>query len=302
MPITLANAPCSWGVDYADAPDNPDPERVFAEIARAGYAHAELGPYGYAPTDAAALAAFLDRHELALAGGFLFEPLHDPARRDDVLAKAERLVPLLERTGARVLVLIDHISPGRERTAGRSDAAERLDGGRFRAMIALIERLGATARRGGLRAVLHHHAGSTIEFDDEIERVMHAVSPDLLGLCVDTGHAAYSGLDPVALARRYGARVRHVHLKDVDPAVHRGVLAERVGFDDAVARGVFTPIGRGGVDFAAVARVLDRAGYDGFATIEQDVDPSTTSPDAPLRSAIESRTFLEKADKAYKSG
>ena len=43
------NAPVSWGVYEADRP-NPPFARVLDDIAAAGYAGTELGPYGYLPT------------------------------------------------------------------------------------------------------------------------------------------------------------------------------------------------------------------------------------------------------------
>ena len=298
MTVTLANAPCSWGVDYADEPGNPAPDDVFAGIARAGYRHAELGPYGYAPTDPGALGALLGAHGLGLVGGFLFEPMHDPDAHDAIRLKARALVPLLAAAGGRVLVLIDHTSPGRERTAGRSAEAERLDDARHGAMAMLLDELGTLAADRGVAAVLHHHAASFVEFEDEIERTLGALG-DHVGLCVDTGHAAYAGLDPTGLIERWGPRVRHLHLKDIDPAVHARALRERVGFDEAVGRDVFVPLGEGVVDFGAFASALERADYRGHATIEQDISPDPAAPERPVAAARASRAFLASVSDAY---
>jgi inosose dehydratase len=128
------------------------------------------------------------------------------------------------------------------------------------------------AREHGLRPVLHHHAGSYVEFPDELAALLEAVPADEMGACLDTGHALYAGADAAALARELGPRLEHVHLKDVDGARLDAVLERGGGFWDAVGGGVFCPIGTGSVDFAAVARALEAVGYAGAATLEQDLE------------------------------
>ena len=125
----------------------------------------------------------------------------------------------------------------------------------------------------GVRAVVHPHAGSYVEFADEIERLLADVPADEAGLCADTGHALYAGIDPIALVREYGGRLEHLHVKDV--------AGRPTGdFWSAVAGGAFCPAGEGRLDLPGLARVLAEIGYDGFATLEQDRRPE--SPGTPL--------------------
>ncbi|MEO1103058.1 MAG: TIM barrel protein, partial [Pseudomonadota bacterium] len=235
---------------------------------------------------------------LTLVGGFLFEPFHDPAAHGPLTEKAHNLIDLVAASGGKVLVLIDHISPPRERSAGRADAAPRLAPDDFAAMTGLMADLTTRAADKGVAAVIHHHAATYIEFDDEVDRVMEAVPQ--AGICVDTGHAAFSSVDPIALVERYGSRVRHIHLKDIDSTIRDKAVADACGFDEAVSRGVFVPLGRGVVDFAAFAAAAEAAGYEGFATIEQDMDPTMSAPDVPLAAAKESLEFLVSAHPAYR--
>lgn len=288
--IKLANAPVSWGVDYADDPKNPAWRSVMDEIAKAGYGHTELGPYGYYPTDPAQLSAEFAGRGLKVVAGFVFQPLHDPAQAERVLSVARSTVDLLSAVGGDRLVTIDHISEERMATAGRADLAERLDDRRFRHMIDLIDRIADMALRRGVTPVIHQHAGCYIEFEDELDRVLDALDPDKVGICVDTGHMAYAGIDPVAYYRRHTRRTKYFHFKDIDREVHRRVLAEKVPFLDAVAQKIFCPMGRGVVDWPALAGAIGESGYSGAATIEQDIDP-TVSLD-PLGDARASLAYL----------
>ncbi len=203
MTIKLANAPVSWGVDYEDDPGNPPWQKVMSEIAEAGYRYTELGPYGYYPTDPERLRHEFKSRSLTVTAGFVFQMLHEPAKADAVLEVATRTVKLLAAVGGRYLVTIDHLSDERMATAGRADLRKRLDKARFRHMIGLIDRIADMALEHGVTPVLHQHAGCYIELEDEIEQVADALDPAKVGLCIDTGHMAYAGIDPVAFYRRH---------------------------------------------------------------------------------------------------
>lgn len=290
MPIKLANAPVSWGVDYADDPHNPSWAAVMNEIAGAGYRFTELGPYGYYPTKPERLREEFAKRDLEVVAAFVFQPLHDPDLAEDVLGVVRRTVELLAAVGGDRLVTIDHISPERMATAGCADVAKRLDKDRFAKMTGLIERIADTALAHGVTPVIHQHAGCYIEFEDEIEAVLAALDPDKVGLCIDTGHMAYAGIDPVKFYRAHASRTKYFHFKDIDPQVHRRVVSERIPFLDAVAMDVFCPMGRGVVDWAALGAAMHDEGYRGAATVEQDIDPTVSFE--PKRNAEESLAYL----------
>src|SRR6185295_10260756 len=100
----------------------------------------------------------------------------------------------------------------------------------------ILNRVAEDCRKLGLTTVFHHHAGTYIETPREIERLCESTDAELLGLCLDTGHYFYGGGDPLEAVRKYGARIRHLHLKDVRPAVLEAVRREGVDFLEAVAR------------------------------------------------------------------
>ena len=129
MTIQIGNAPCSWGVEFADDPRNPPWERVLDECKAAGYDGIELGPIGFMPEDPALLGDALSLRDLTLIGGVVFRPFHDEAKWDEVMDASVRTCKALVAHGAKHLVLIDSISPRRAPTAGRPDEAVAAVGG-----------------------------------------------------------------------------------------------------------------------------------------------------------------------------
>jgi inosose dehydratase len=191
-----------------------------------------------------------------------------------------RTAQALAAHGAGRMVLIDSIAPARAPFAGRAGEAPRLDGAPFDG---LISRLTEAAKIGreqyGLTVSLHAHAGGYIEFEDELDRVLDAIDESLLKICLDSGHCAYAGFDPVATYRRLAGRIDYLHLKDVDLRVRERAVAESIGFYDVCAQGVFCNLGRGSVDFEELRLAIEETGFNGWATIEQDCDPAgATSP------------------------
>jgi inosose dehydratase len=275
--IRLATGPVTWGVDFADAPGNPPWEHVLDEIAGSGLGALELGPIGYLPEEPGALRAALDERGLTAVGSFVFDDFHDPWRASELEAATERAARAIAGAGGAVLLLIDRPSPERARTAGRPLDARRLDA--WGAMLDAFRRCAAIAADHGLRPAVHPHAGGYVEFEDEIERLL---DDSELDLCLDTGHAAYAGIEADRAIVAYAPRLAHVHLKDV----RAEVVARGLRFWDALAAGVFCPLGEGSVDLPAVLRALDEIGYAGFATIEQDRVPGSGSPLDDLASSV----------------
>lgn len=287
MPLLTATAPGTWGVEPGGSPLDPPWTRVLDEIAVAGFDGSELGPLGYYPEQPAWLRHELDARALRLAGGFVMEPLHDGAQLARTLGVARRTCAALAGAGASVLVVIDALAPTRSATAGRDRDAVRLATPQWRQLIAAVTQIAAIAAgEFGLAVAFHPHAGTHVEFDDEIERLLADTDPDQIGLCLDTGHCRYAGIDPLTLIDEHGERIRHVHLKDVDGIALERALARGSSFEQAVADGVFCPLGLGDVDLAAVAHALGRIGFDGWAVFEQDRAPGAPGARAEAAASL----------------
>jgi|SRR5579871_404342 len=284
MAMRIGSAPDSWGVWFPDDPRQPPWSQFLDEVAQAGYAWIELGPYGYLPTDRAELERELARRELRVAGTFVSFDLEDPgafaANRDEI----ERTCRLLRELEAPHLVLIDGIYTDLHSGALLRD--RELDEAGWRRLVETTERVREVAARERLTVVFHPHTDTHVELEAQVERLLEDV-PEL-ALCLDVGHFAYrAGGDPVAFFRRHAARVRHLHLKSVDGAIRDRVVRDGVPFCDAVRDGIFVEPSRGVVDFPALRDALLEVDYDGFAIAEQDMYPAPF--DRPL--PIARRTF-----------
>jgi inosose dehydratase len=296
--MRVGNAPVSWGVYEADRP-NPPFGVVLDAIAQAGYEGTELGPYGYLPTAPEALDRELKARRLALGSSFVAVALEDPSRRAPAVAHALAVARLLKTQGVGELILADDEDPERTRIAGRVGADGR--GGfsepQWREAADTLHAIARALRDTlGMRVVFHHHAGTFVETPQEIERLLHATDPDLVGLLLDTGHAVYGGGDPLEIVRRHGPRVRYVHLKDAQRAELEHVRGSHVTMPEAWARGVFCPLGEGVVDFPRLIEALRGRGYEGWLIVEQDVVPDAQGqlrPD-PSESARKSRGYLRE--------
>lgn len=291
MTISIGNAPCSWGVEFADDPRNPPWQRVLDECKAAGYDGIELGPIGFMPEDPAVLGDALASRALQLIGGVVFRPFHDPDKWEDVKDASIRTCRSLVAHGAEHLVLIDSISPRRAPTAGRPLEAEQMTKSEWEGF---ASRFRDVARMGseeyGLTVSLHPHAAGFMDFETEIERLLVDVDAGLLKLCLDTGHSHYAGFDPVAFMKRHRNRLAYVHFKDIDPRVKANVVSNRTDFYEACGQGIFSNLGKGMTNFEAVRQLLIETGFDGWCTVEQDCDPA--GPTSPVDDARSNRDYL----------
>ena len=131
----------------------------------------------------------------------------------------------------------------------------------------------------GITLVDHHHMGTIVETEAEIDRLMQVTGPHT-HLLLDTGHCSFGGGDPLAVARRHMGRVAHIHAKNIRPAVMKEVREKRLSFLEGVRRGVFTVPGdpEGCVDFTSVLKVAAEHFYQGWLVIEAEQDPMVRDP------------------------
>ena len=283
MKATIAGAPVSFGV-FEMTPEGAEtiaPDDMLAMLAEAGYSGVDLGPVGYFGRSAD-LQARLRRHGLELAGGWVQLPFSDdeafeaalPTLHDALRAFSEAA----ELGPARLPLptLADDGSGARRAAPGRGAEVDPLADAAWARLLTNTERAASIVRTAGFEPTFHHHAGTFVESPAEIDRFLANVDVDLT---LDTGHLFIAGGDPLDAVRRWGDRINHLHLKDVDLAELQGVLGEGGGMTEVWSSGSFVALGHGDIDLAAVMDAVDARGFDGWVVVEQDV---LNGPDVSL--------------------
>jgi inosose dehydratase len=275
MSIRIGINPITWSNDDLPELGGETPlETCLAETRQAGYAGIELG--NKFPRQSAALRPILGRHGLALVSGWYSGRLLERTAEAEIRA-VEPHLRLLSDMGCAVMVFA-------ETTGGV--AGERGTPVTQRPRLSEVqwpvftERLTAVAdhlAERGVRMAYHHHMGTVIETEAEIDRLMRSTS-ESVSLLLDTGHLTYAGADPTAVTQRHIARINHVHCKDVRPAVLAAMREGNRSFLDAVVEGVFTVPGDGAVGFPAVLGILKAASYRGWLVVEAEQDPAKAHP------------------------
>jgi inosose dehydratase len=289
MTIEIGSAPDSWGVWFPSDPKQIPWQRFLDEIVQAGYEWTELGPYGYLPSDLPTLRAELDKRRLKVSASFAMAPLEEPSAWPELERQVLGAGGLLAALGAPFLVLIDDTYSNL--FTGKPTAPARLDPDGWKRLIETTHRVADLAgNQFGLRVVFHPHAETHVEYEDQIELFLEQTDPERVFLCLDTGHHAYRGGDPVAFFRRHHCRIPYLHLKSVDRELQKRVEAERIPFAVAVGMDMFCEPSRGAVDFPAFRAALRDVDYHGLATVEQDMYPAPF--DKPLPIARRTRAYL----------
>jgi len=273
MSIRFGANPIIWSNDdLRELGAETSLETCLGEARQIGFEGMELGHKF--PRDARELAAILARFGLACISGWYSSGLlaRDAAAE---LTHLRAHLDLLKAVGSTVLVFAD--TSGAIHGDLRRPLAQRpqLAPGDWRQFGRRVTQVAAATAAEGVRLVYHHHMGTVVQSEADIDALMDATGPEV-GLLLDTGHARFAGADPVGLARRYASRIGHLHAKDVRAEVAE--RAERGGwsFLRAVVEGVFTVPGDGCVPFDRVFQEL--RDYSGWVVLEAEQDPKKADP------------------------
>ena len=282
----VASAPISWGI--CEVPGwgamLPTP-RVLAEMSGLGLPATELGAPGFLPTAPEDVRATLADYDMTLIGGFTPVVLHDPAFRERSIAEARRVADLFQRAGATEFISAIVYDPD-------WSVPQPLDADERRHLMEMFGIIDEICAEYGLNQVLHSHVQTVVETKADIEMVYSGCD---VSFCLDTGHMAIGGQDPVEFAREAFDRVGHVHLKDVNLALVPPVLAREKTLMAATQEGLFTPLGQGDVDISGVVEALESRGYRGWYVIEQDTaltDGLPAEGEGPIEQVVTSMDYL----------
>jgi inosose dehydratase len=275
----------------------PNATSVLDAVQRDGYEGIDLGPPGYLGTRND-LRERLAARGLHLSGGYVAMPFSDPAGMDAALAELETMLDLFDAVKAA-----DHLPGPKPTLADAGSGARRTAPGRAQSdrglglqpegwdrLTANLQVAVGRCRERGYEPTFHHHAGTYVEAPWEIEELLAGSDT---GLCLDTGHLALGGGDPLRAIKDWGSRINHIHLKDIKRSVIDAVIREGAGMMEVWRRGAFCPLGTGDLDIDAILREVRALDYHGWLVVEQDMIPGPeTTLDAAALDQDRNRAYL----------
>jgi inosose dehydratase len=277
--VRVGAQPINWiNDDFKDLGASTSLDDCLREMKLAGYEGSELGHRF--PDDPAAIRATLEKHGLRLVSGwhstYVAENAHDDEER--AFVKHARK---LQACGCDVVIVAEctRAIHGDGKTPLRfAPGRELLSPASWERMCTGLERLARVAASMGMKAAYHPHMGTVVQDASDVDALMGSTSA--LALLLDAGHLAFAGADPLAVLEKHGARVAHVHAKNIRPAVTAQARARGWTFEQSVRAGAFTVPGdaEGGVDFAALFRALEGRAYRGWIVVEAEQDPAKANP------------------------
>jgi inosose dehydratase len=275
LSIRFGVSPIAWVNDDMPELGGDTPlEAIMADARDIGFAGVELG--GKFPRDAAVLKPLLAGYSLDLVGGWYSGELLVRDVETEITAAQDHLT-LLKAMGSTVFVHAETSNAIHGQRGTPLSRTPRLDAAGWKAFGAQMTGFAEYIQRQGLRFAYHHHLGTVVEGPGDLAAFLSATG-EAVGLTLDTGHAALSGVDPVAVIRAHPRRIAHVHCKDVRADVFAGVKARDASFLEGVLAGMFTVPGDGGLDYGAVMRALADISYSGWIVVEAEQDPAMADP------------------------
>ena len=289
--VKLGIAPIAWTND--DLPDLGGEntfEQCVSEMALAGFSGTEVG--NKYPKDPQKLKKALELRHMQIcnqwfSGFLLTKPF------EEVEKEFRAQLAFLKAMGAGIIGVSEqsHSVQGQQDTPifGHKYC---MDDAEWDVFCKGLNRLGKIAAdEYGICLTYHHHMGTVVQDEDEVERMMEETDAKYVSLLFDTGHFKYCGADPLKMVQKYAGRIKHVHLKDIRPEVVEKVKKEDLSFLEGVRQGTFTIPGDGCIDFEPIFRVLEENGYEGYMVVEAEQDPARANP---LEYAIRARKYISE--------
>ena len=286
--VSLGIAPIGWTND--DMPDLGKEntfEQTVSEMALAGFTGSEVG--SHYPADPAVLKKALDLRGMTICNQWFSSFLISRPYEETEEAFIKQC-DFLTQVGAKCI----GVSEQSYSIQGMLDRPIQegkyvMNDGEWELLTTGLNRLGRIAKDKGMVLTFHHHMGTVVQTEEEIDRFMASVDPELVFLLFDSGHLSFAGIDPEKVLRKYVDRVRHVHLKDLRKSVAEQSRKEKWSFLKGVREGTFTVPGDGDVDFAPIFKILEEADYKGWVVVEAEQDPAKANP---FEYALKARKYI----------
>jgi inosose dehydratase len=275
MSVKIGISPISWQND--DLPDLTAAytmEQALQEAREIGYTGVERGRR--MPADTEGLRSYLSANGLFLCGGWCSGNL----LTNDVKAEIEAVRSQVEQFAALrapCIVYAECSNTVQGNIAVPVNNRPKFSAADVRSYGAKLSELAKWMADQGVTLAYHHHMGSFIESEDDVNALMEGSTAEVK-LLFDTGHLLFGGADVMRVLNTWATRVHHVHFKDIRPEVVADVRKNNRSFLDAVIAGAFTVPGDGCIDFQAVADKLRAMDYNGWIVVEAEQDPAKAPP------------------------
>jgi inosose dehydratase len=272
--VRIGINPLTWTND--DLPglgDNNSLETCLSEAKLAGYEGVELGRKF--PRDAKALGPILKQHGLNLVSGWYSARLLERTPEEEINAVSAHLT-LLKSLGAKVMVFAEVSRCVHGDRSIPLSTRPRLAEKEWTPFCERLDALANHLENNGLKMAYHHHMGTVIQAQEEVDRMMDSTKS--VGLLLDTGHLTFAGGDPMRALKRHAKRIVHVHCKDIRKDKLAQALEKDWSFLDGVVGDVFAVPGDGSINFEPILKTLAEKHYAGWLVVEADQDPAKAHP------------------------
>jgi len=275
MSVKIGISPIAWqNDDLPDITKDYTMEQALRESRDIGYTGVERGQR--MPHDTEGLRQYLEANDIALCGGWCSgnSLVNDfAAECDATRQQVEQFIALdapciVYAECSNTVQGLQNVPVNNRPKLSRDDI---MDYGKK------ISELAKWMADQGMPMAYHHHMGSIIESEDDVNWLMDGSSHEV-NLCFDTGHLLFGGGNVMATLDRWGDRVHHVHYKDIRPHIVKDVRDNNLSFLDAVIAGAFTVPGDGCIDFQEVTHKLKAMDYSGWIVVEAEQDPAKAPP------------------------
>ncbi|MGF2034187.1 MAG: myo-inosose-2 dehydratase [Nostoc sp. CmiVER01] len=265
-------------------------QQILSEMALAGFKGSQTS--GKYPEDIGVL-----KRELKLRNLTISEPWvgteFTVGKTDETWAEFKKQVQFMKQIGGSKSIVVAELGNAvHQQPVAPLPNRPKFTDEQWNALTQGLNQLGKKAKEEGMQISYHPHIGTGVENLADIDRLMANTNPEYVNLLLDTGHLYYAGVDPLEVTKKYGDRIKHVHLKNIRKPVLDESIKKGWSFLGSIKNGIFTVPGdtkEGAIEFKPILNELANANYEGWLIVEAEQDPNKTNP---LKNALIARSYL----------
>ena len=291
--VSLGITPTGWSNSDDPSIDLVPPipyQQILSEMALAGYKGSQMS--GKYPQDMATLKKELELRDFTISEPWVGTYFTIDDDRDSKKIFHQQM-KFMQEIGGKTIVVAELGGAVHQQPVAPLPNRPIYNDRQWNDLTRGLNELGKEAHDAGMELCYHPHVGSGVETLEDIDRLMANTNPEYLKLLLDTGHLYYAGVDPLEVAKKYGDRIKHVHLKNIRKNVLESSIKQGLSFLDSIREGAFTVPGdkEGVIDFKPILAELAKANFEGWLVVEAEQDPNKANP---LKYALMARNYLRQ--------